>query len=84
MNRAQFLVVWALVDVAVVVFALFMARSGLKGFDGAAVTRTRTGESQDDAEARVERLTWRIVVLVVALTGLLCYAFIVWQAALLY
>jgi len=57
-------------------------RIGERVFRGATVIATLTGESQEEAEARADRLAWRILVPLMAITGLVCYAFIVWQAAL--
>ncbi|HVQ18080.1 MAG TPA: hypothetical protein VMT27_03470 [Actinomycetes bacterium] len=84
MDRSEFLVVWGLVIIAISLLSLSACWLGVKVFRGATVIAPRAGETQEDAEARADKIAWRVVVPLVAVTGLLCYAFIVWQSTVLY
>jgi hypothetical protein len=78
------LVFWGLALIAMGLFILGAVRLGFQVFRGATVITPRPGETQEMAEARADRSAWRMAVFVVTLTALACYAFIVWQATLLY
>jgi hypothetical protein len=79
-GRAAFLVFWALVILVIDVFMLLCMRMASSVFRGAAVVGRLPGESQASADARADSQGWRVGVAAVAFAGLLCFAFIVWQA----
>jgi hypothetical protein len=61
----------------IVVFCLLAVWAGMKSFRGAAVIAPRHGETPEEAEARTAKVTWRILVPLIVLTGLAFYAFVV-------
>ena len=79
-GRAAFVVFWGLIILVSCLFALLCARLSSTAFRGAAVIPRRAGESQHEAEERADKQAWAFGVAIIALTGLLCFAFIVWQA----
>jgi heme/copper-type cytochrome/quinol oxidase subunit 3 len=83
-SRSEFLVFWGLVLIAISLFILGAVRLRSRVFRGATVIMPGSGETQEMAEARADRSARRMAVFVVTITTLACYAFIVWQATLLY
>jgi hypothetical protein len=79
-GRAGFLVFWAVLILAICLFALLCMRMGDSVFRGALVIAPRPGESQGEADTRADAQGWAISRAVVTVAGLICYAFIVWQA----
>jgi formate hydrogenlyase subunit 3/multisubunit Na+/H+ antiporter MnhD subunit len=79
-GRAEFLVFWGLMILGMCLWMLLVMRMGDGFFRGAVVFPRRPGESQEEADARGDNRAWRVHVPLVATAGLLCYAFIIWQA----
>ena len=79
-GRGPFLAFWAFVISVICVFMLLCMRMSSSVFRGVTVVGRRPGESQVAADARADAQAWRVEVAVVAFAGLLCFAFIVWQA----
>jgi hypothetical protein len=79
-GRAVFLIFWALVILAICLFALLCMRMSSSVFRGAVAIAPRPGESQDEADARADAQAWVMGMAAVSIAGLVCYAFIVWQA----
>lgn len=74
-----FLIFWGLATIAIVLVFLFAVWVGLKLFAGATVIPGRSGETQNEADARATRGMWRVLVPLATVTGLLSFVFIAWH-----
>ena len=79
-TRAAFLTFWALVIIVICMFSLLCTRMSSSAFRGAVLIARRPGESQAEADARSDKQVWRAAIFLMPFAGLLCYAFIIWQA----